>query len=442
MIDRRIVKKAWSIAWPLMVAESLDSILWIIDTFFVSLLGDVSVAAVGIGGYLGWLFFVGSTMMYMGALVLASQAIGAGEMRYASRVVGESMTANILIAIPIGIVGYVYAGDMLELLNARGGVLEEATGYFRVRALGLPIVYAYMVYDAAYRASGYTKPVLKATLVGVVVNIILDPILILGLGPAPAMGVTGAALASVIASLGNLVVLHLESGKLGFKVTPRRPGAWAFKSARIGFPSMVERIVFVLGNVVYVGSVASCGDRALAAHTIGVRIESLAFLPMFSLSTAAGTLVGQEVGKGDFSEARRIGWELGKASIFFGGLVGGLLIAGSQFAPSLFTDSRDVAWLAGIYLIIAGLTEPALGVEMTIAQVIRGAGNTTVPTIINLASLYILRVIPAYILPSYMPNNLCVLGAWLAMAIDVFGRGIMFSIIYKRYFTRLAKRLV
>ncbi len=442
MIDREIARRAWRIAWPLMVAESLDSILWIIDTFFVSLLGDTAVAAVGVGGYLGWLFFVGSTMMYMGALVLASQAIGAGRGGDAGRIIGESVTSNTVLAVPIGLIGYYAAEPMLILLNARGEVLAEAVDYFRVRALGLPVVYAYLVYDAAYRAAGLTRPVLVATGGGVIVNTILDPLLILGIGPFPAMGVAGASLASVIATMVNLAILHVNTTVLGFRVKPVKPSAWALKAARVGLPSMVERLAFVTGNVAYIGSVAGCGDKPLAAHTIGVRIESLAFLPMFSIATAAGSMVGQEVGGGRVLEARRVGWEIGKASLLFGGLTGAVLVLGSGFMPLLFTEDPEVARLSRIYLVIAGLTEPALGLEMTIAQTIRGAGNTIVPTIVNLASLYTLRVIPAYILPGYMPPGLCVLGAWSAMALDVVGRGVALSVIYRRYFTRLARRLV
>ncbi len=425
----------------MMIAESLDSILWIIDTLFVSMLGDIAVAAVGVGGYLGWLFFVGSTMMYMGALVLASQAIGAGERGKAGRVVGEALVSNTLLAVPLAIVGYVLAPSMLELLNA-GEALDEATSYFRVRSVGLPLVYAYMVLDAAFRATGVTRPVLKATAAAVMVNLVLDPVLILGLGPAPRMEVAGAAWASVVATVVGMILLYRYTRAIGVEIRPARPGEWALKAAKVGFPSMLERVVFVLGNVAYIGVVAGCGEESLAAHTIGVRVESLAFLPMFSIATAAGTMVGQEVGRGDVEEARRVGWEVAKASILFGGLLGIILLAASSIVPHAFTDNPRVAWLAGIYLVIAGLTEPALGVEMTIAQIIRGAGNTVVPTVVNLASLYLLRVLPATILPSLMPPGLCVLGAWLSMAIDVTGRGIALVIVYRRYFSRLAQKLV
>lgn len=440
-IDREIARRAWRIAWPLMIAESLDSILWIIDTLFVSMLGDLAVAAVGIGGYLGWLFFVGSTMMYMGALVLASQAIGAGERSMAGRVVGEALVANLLLAVPLALLGYLLAPWMLDVLNA-GEAHGEATRYFRVRAIGLPLVYAYMVLDAAFRATGVTRPVLKATAAAVAVNLALDPVLILGLGPAPRLGVSGAAWASVAATLVGMALLYRYTRDLGLAVRPARPGYWAVRAARVGLPSMLERIAFVLGNVAYIGIVADCGEEALAAHTIGVRIESLAFLPMFSLATAAGTLVGQEVGRGDIDSARRVGWEVAKASLAFGALLGLILVAASRVIPEAFTDNPRVASLASVYLAIAGLTEPALGVEMTIAQIIRGAGNTVVPTVINLGSLYLLRVVPATILPGLMPPGLCVVGAWLSMAVDVTGRGAVLVVVYRRYFSRLARKLV
>ncbi|MEB3861982.1 MAG: MATE family efflux transporter, partial [Desulfurococcales archaeon] len=347
----------------------------------------------------------------------------------------------VLIAVPLAVVGYVLAPSMLELLNA-GEALEEATSYFRVRSVGLPLVYAYMVLDAAFRATGVTRPVLKATAAAVIVNLALDPVLILGLGPAPRMEVAGAAWASVAATIVGMVLLYRYTRVIGLEVRPARPGEWAVRAARVGFPSMLERVAFVLGNVAYIGVVAGCGEESLAAHTIGVRIESLAFLPMFSLATAAGTLVGQEVGRGNVDAARRVGWEVAKASLLFGGLLGLILIVASRLVPHVFTDNPRVAWLAGVYLVIAGLTEPALGVEMTVAQIIRGAGNTVVPTIVNLASLYLLRVLPATVLPGLMPSGLCVVGAWLSMAVDVSGRGLVLVLVYRRLFHRLARRLV
>ena len=442
MIDKEIARRAWSIAWPLMLADSIDAILWITDTFFVSRLGDTSLAAVGLAGYLSWLFFIGSTMFLMGTLVLASQAYGARNYEAASRVTSESLVANTALASAVSVLGFYIVEDLLRLLGGSEGVVREGSQYFRVRVIGLPLLYASMVYDSAYRAVGLTRPVLYSTVAAALANAALDPLLIFGLGPFPELGVRGAALASVVASGIQLVLLTYFSSLLPFPVRPRIPRGWATRSAKIGLPSLLERLVFVGGNVVYVGSVAMCGEAPLAAHTIGVRVESLAFLPMFSIATAAGAMVGQEIGAGRLAEAKRIGWEVSKANALFGAVVGGSLVAFSPVIPGAFTGTEEVARLATLYLIIAGLTEPAFGFAVGLAQSIRGAGNTMAPTIINLGSLYALRLAPSYSLPSILPNSLCVLGPWISMGVDLASRALLFSFIYRRLFERLARKLV
>ena len=442
MIDREVARKAWSIAWPLMLADSIDAILWITDTFFVSRLGDISLAAVGLAGYLSWLFFIGSTMFLMGTLVLSSQAYGARDYESASRVASESLVANMVLAGALSVLGFYIVEDMLRLLGGSQKVVEEGSEYFKVRVMGLSLLYASTVYDSAYRAVGLTRPVLYSTATAALANAVLDPLLIFGIGPFPALGIRGAALASVVAAGISLVLLTYFSILLPFPVRPVVPRSWALRSAKIGLPSLLERLVFVGGNVIYVGSIAMCGETPLAAHTIGVRVESLAFLPMFSVATAAGAMVGQEVGAGRILEAKRIGWEVSKANALFGVAVGGLLIALSPVIPSAFTGTSEVRRLAMVYLIIAGLTEPAFGLAVGLAQSIRGAGNTIAPTIMNLGSLYALRLAPSYYLLSILPESLCALGPWMSMGLDLTARALLFSFIYKRFFERLSRKLV
>ena len=442
MIDRAILRRAWAIAWPLMIAESLDSILWITDTFFISRLGDAAVAAVGLAGSVSWFLGIGAFMLYMGAMVIASQAYGARRYDLVGRVAGEAMTLNAALAVPVALAGVAAGRWLMRILGGEELVIELGYDYLVYRLLGLPLLYAAFTLDAVYRAVGITKPVLQATAAATALNVLLDPVLIFGLGPAPRMGVAGAGLASSIAAGLNLSILYARQGVLPAGVKPLAPSALSLEAVKIGLPALVERAAFVGGNLAYIGSVARCGTDALAAHTIGVRIESLAFLPMFSIATAGGALVGQELGAGRMGEAKRVGWEVAKGNLLFGALVGAALIAMAPYATRAFTDTARVAWLAVVYLVIAGVTEPPLGMAMSMAQAIRNAGNTLVPTLINLASLYTLRVIPAYILPAYMPQGLCVLGAWLAMGIDVTGRGAILGLVYRRWFEILARRIV
>ncbi len=444
--DTSVWRRALEIALPLMLAESADSILWIVDTYFVSGLGDKALAAVGVGGYLGWLMFVGGSLFYMGALVLVAQYVGARDVNGARRATGEALTSNILLAVPLALAAYWFSPTLVSWLagpRVDVEVKSMAVSYFHYRLLGLPFTYAALVLDAAYRGVGRTRPVFTATVAFTLVNAVLDPLLIYGMLGLPAMGVAGAGLASSIASAVYLVGLYVQAPRwLGYTPTPLPPGVLAWRAATIGVPALVERLAFVGGNLVYLGSVARCGEDALAAHTIGVRIESLAFLPIFAIGESAATLAGQAVGAGSVGEARRSGWEVAKLDMLAGVIAGIVIALLAPHLPWAFTDNPRVARLARDYLLIAAATEPFFGAAISLTMAIRGAGNTTVPTVINLSSLYLLRVLPATVIPRMLPPGLCVYGAWSAMAIDMGGRAAISTTVYRRWFERLARRVV
>ena len=443
-IDYQLARRVAKIAWPIIVGGAIDSILWLTDTFFVSGLGDEAVAAVGAGGYGSWFFFVASSLFYTGVLVLVAQALGAGKSDVANKVVGESLSAAFLLGAGVAGIGMLSAQPLVEgIIGARGVVGELAIEYLVPRLYGLLAGFPAMVYSAALRASGETKPVMKATGIAAAVNASLDPILIYGGFGIPGLGVKGAGIASAFSMLVELIVLSAEISRvISPPPIPRLPGTWAYRALRLGVPAYLERLVIVSGNIAYLGSVARCGEEALAAHTIGIRIESFAFLPSDGVATAAASLVGQEVGKGDVVEAKRIGLEVAKIGVLFMATAGLALVVLAPIAPHLFTKSERTAWLAMIYLVLAGLSEPALGFIFVLASSIRASGDTVTPTLVNLTGLYVFRVIPAYILPGIMPRGLCVLGAWLAMDIDLAGRAIVFYIIYSRLFERKARRVV
>ena len=444
IIDRNVLVKAWSIAWPLIIAEAVDSILSITDTFFVSRLGDEAVAAVGLAGYASWVFFVFTQLFYMGSMIIAAQAYGARLYDKASRAIGESLTSAVLFTSISTAMVFLVAGDIVSLLagsEVSSKLIVDATNYLQVRVLGLPVLSAAMVLGAGFRAIGDTKPSMVATLVSAVANIILDPILIFGLLGFPPMGVLGAAIASFIATWFSMVAYILFIRRLPFSVKPLRPGKEAWAAFKLGLPAMIERLVFALGNMAYIGAIARCGKTPLAAHTIGIRIEAFAYLPAFAVSIATTSMVGQSVGKGDLDEAKKIGWELIKINTLFMTVMGVVLVVIAPYAPMVFTDNDETHRLAMIYLILAGISEPALGAAMSASSAIRGAGNTITPTIINVSSLYTLRVTLAYILTRLLPRSNCPIGAWIAMDVDLFVRSLVLAIIYRGKFHKLTRRV-
>ena len=435
----RVVARVMREAWPLVVAEATFSILNVTDMFFVSRLGAVALAGVGAGGYVKWLLTTVLAMFYVGAMVVVSQAYGAKRLDLASRILGETIVVSLLVSLPLGIAGVLAAPLLTGFVSSNEATAETATLYLAVLLAGLPFNALIMVMDAAYRAVGANMGVLWGSIVTVVMNAVLDPVLIFWAG----MGVAGAALASNIGNLaGAAYMLARGRESLGFPVALGLPGGQAYRVIRVGLPAMVERMLFAGGNYFYLGAVARCGTAALAAHTVGIRIESFAYMPSFALQTYASSEVGQLVGSEDYAGAEKRGWEIAKASAGFMVLAGLGLIASSPLAAIVFAPSWEIGKLVILYLVLAGLSEPALGLVMGISGAIRGAGETTVPTIINLAGLYLVRVAPSLALAGRFHGALCPLVTWLIMALDLYVRSIVFAYTYRRYFHKLAKKLV
>ena len=419
-------------AWPLMVAEATGSIASLVDLFFVSRLGLDAVAGVGAGGYASWLLGVPLAVFYVGVLVVASQALGAGMRSYAARVVGEGLSAAVLSSIPLAAAGYA-AAPLLSQWLASGAASSAAVLYLRARLLGLPAFAATLVLDAAHRAAASNRRILAASAASALANAALDPLLIYAAG----LGVAGAGLATSISWLASAAALAYPPPGIG-PLRPAAPGAAAARVAVVGAPAMAERLLFAGGNVVYLATVARCGTAALAAHTVGVRLESLAFLPGFALSTHASSVVGRLVGAGRLEEAREAGWRVAVGSAGFMALAGLLLLAASPLAALL---APGAGRLVVLYMVLAAASEPALGLVMALGGAVRGAGDTRTPTIINLAGLYLVRVVPSALLPG-LPGAYCPAARWLLMSLDLWARAAAFTYVYRTRFRRLARRLV
>ena len=428
-------------SWPLIIAESISSIAWLVDTFFVSLLGDVAVAGVGAGGYGSWLLGAFNTPFYVGVMVLASQAIGARAPDKASRVTGESLTAAALLSAAVAGIAYLIADDFMLLLTSDPVTAATASTYLKARVWGLPGLTAFLVLDAAYRAAKRNRDILYASLISAAANAVLDPILIFYVG----LGVAGAGIATAASFyVGAAILMIYPRKRLGFSPWPRVPRGHALCSLALGLPTFAERILMNSAHGFYIGAISRCGSEALAAQTIGVRIESIAFMPGFALNTYASSVVGQLVGAGRVEEAKEEGWRIAKVAFLMMALAGAALVAVSLYVPYLFGVSEEVAHLSMIYLLMAAASEPFLGLVFALTGGIRGAGNTLVPTAINAAGIYLFRVTPSVLVATLHPFSgvACPVAIWAAMDADVIARSLILALVYRRGLERLARRWV
>ncbi len=434
---RDVVAEVFRISTPIIVSEFGESVYSIADTFFVSKLGSISLAAVGVGSYMNFLFYSIIAMFSTGALVYVSQSMGACRRSDARYCIGDLIVYSIPVSISIAVLAYYIAPILALKVSSNTRVAVLASKYFRISMAGFPVMLTAWILDSSVRATGFTKYSMTAILSSIALNIALDPILIYGLLGAPKLGVAGAALATVASTA---VIIPLETyylSKLNLTPAVSRELRRFRKSIVIGAPASLERLVFSIGTVIYVSIISRCGAQALAAYKVGVSVESFIYMPGIAFMYAASTLVGQKIGAGRVGEAKRIGWIVARASIVVMSLLGVVAVVFSRYLVTPFSPSKQVLDLASKYLILAGSCEPGLALSLSIAGGVRGGGNTTVPLAINALGYYMVRILPALALAK--PYG--VVGVWIAMAIDDYVRGLTFTLVYWRFFEKLAKRV-
>uniref|UniRef100_A0A7C4D880 Multidrug-efflux transporter n=1 Tax=Staphylothermus marinus TaxID=2280 RepID=A0A7C4D880_STAMA len=437
--NKELVKKVFKLTFPMIITELAHSIYSLTDTFFVKGLGADALAGVGLASYLFWIFMVFITMFNSGLTIYVSQAYGAGENIKAKKSLSEVLLYGSLFSLFIGLIGYWIGFKILILLNGElNTVVYNAYDYFKWRVISLPIVFAVGSIDSTLIAIGWTIKSMKANVIGVLLNIILDPIMIYGYYGFPRMGVEGAALATIFSNIATGFINTYYLLKSGLKPEFVIETGILNRILNLGIPIAVERAVFSIGNNLYVAIIARCGSIALAAHNIGLRIESLIYMPGFAFSIAASVLVGQAIGNSDYVYAKKIGREVVKTSTLFMTILGIIIAIVSRYVVEPFSPNEDVRMLASTYLILAGLSETGLALSMSTSGVIRGSGNTRIPLLINVFSFYVIRLLVAFSLV----NSIGVIGAWIGMFIDLYVRGLIIYVVFEKYFYKLARRVI
>ncbi len=436
---RSLTREVLRIAWPMVISELGDSLYSITDTYFVSRIGTLALAAVGAGSYISWLFFVVVALFSTGILVFTAQSYGAKEIEKSRRALGESLLTGVTLSIIIVVIVRIISPYLIELIvGANRDLVNTTLLYFNTRILGLPFLIIAIMMDSVVRAVGATKYSMITVLSSAILNMVLDPIFIFGLFGIPALGVIGAALATVISIIYMIPLELFFLKKLSLLPILSLRYDYVLRILAIGAPAALERLIFSIGNNAYISFISRCGSTALAAHQVGIRIESFIYMPGFAFSVAAASLVGQRIGAGNIVEGKHIGLEAAKIATAIMTILGVIVALTAHLLVAPFAPNVEVASLARIYLILAGLSEPGLALAMTLSGAIRGGGNTLVPMILNAAGLYLFRVLPAM----FLTLSLGVIGAWIAMFLDVYLRGLLFTIIYTKYFDKIVSRVV
>jgi putative MATE family efflux protein len=423
------------LAIPMMLEMAMESIFAVVDIAFVSRLGTDAVAAVGITEALITVLYGIAIGLGMGITAMVSRRIGEKDPHGAAQVTGQSLWVGIALSIGIGVFGVMFARDLLVLMGASDGVIEQGTGFTTVLLGGsFSIIYLFLL-NAAFRGAGDATVALRSLWIANGINIVLDPCLIFGLGPFPEMGVTGAAVATTIGrGIGVVYQLwYLMNGR----------GRIAFAMQHLRFvPSLAWRLIVIsLGGIgqflvatsswiVIMRIVAIFGSPAIAAYTIALRMMEFVFLPAWGLGNAAATLVGQNLGAGQPDRAEETTWRAAKYNTLFMTFVGMFLLVFANGITGLFTVEPDVLRIGTSCLQILAIGFPAYAVGMVIVQAMNGAGDTETPATLNAICFWLLQIPLAYMLAT--KTSLLSNGAFIAITISETLLTILSVIIFRR----------
>ena len=425
-----ILKTLTKLAIPIMASSFLGTLYNITDMAWIGLLGSKAVAGVGVGGMFTWLSQGLAAMARMGGQVQVAQCIGRGERDRAHGFAQAAVQLATLMGMAYAVISLVFTRQMVAFFQLTDPEAQTAALSYTKIACGL-IVFSFLTLTMTglYTAQGDSKTPFLANLIGLVTNMILDPVLILGPGPFPKLGVVGAAIATVTAQaivmmmmILGVIIQKKENVLKGIRLTAKIPKEYLGGLCRIGIPTAIQGMAYCAISMVLTRMVSAYGAEAVATQRVGGQIESISWNTADGFAAALNAFIAQNYGAGKMDRVRK-GY---RASLWTVG-IWGLLISfvficfPKAIADIFFHEPKAVVTAVG-YLVIIGFSEAFMCVELTTVGALSGLGRTRLCSIISIAFTSA-RIPLAIILGGLIGLS----GIWWALSITSIIKGIIFT---------------
>ncbi len=428
-----ILEALKKLSLPIVVGQSMHMMYNIIDTLWVGRLGAEELAAISFSfPVIFTVFSLGAGFSISGS-ALVSQYRGARQRENANHAGGQVFVFATSIAMILGTVGFFNGESILHIMGAEPEVLPLAWSYFRIICAGIPLMFLYFVFEAVFRATGNTHTPMVIKIGTSLLNIILDPLLIFGIGPFPFLGIEGAAIATVVSrAIGAAIGLYLLfSGtreEIHIRPVHLIPDARMIRLVfAIGTPAALGLTAIALARAFMTGVVAGFGTYAVAAWGAGNRILTLLRMPAIGTSQATTILVGQHLGAGNVDRAEESAWKSAQVSFVLLMLAGSLVALNAPAVISIFNNHPEVVAVGTVFLRLGAFAYVALALQMVIGGALRGAGNTIEDTVLRVITQWVLQI-PLAI---YLSGVLGVNGIWWAILL-AFSTGALMSVLWFR----------
>jgi putative MATE family efflux protein len=390
------------LAVPMILEMAMESVFGVLDVYWVGKLGASAVAAVGVTEAILVLVFAVAIGLSMSTTAMVARRIGEKDPEGASATAVQAIGLGLLVALPTGLVGAVYARELLMLMGAPADVAADGVRYTAWILGGNVTILMLFLINAIFRGAGDASLAMRSLWLANAVNLVLDPVLIFGWGPFPAMGIEGAAIGTTVGR-GVGVLYQLRALARGPRISVSRRHLrlqWdvMWRLLRVSFGGILQFVIATASWLGLVRLMTPFGASALAGYTIAIRIIVFAILPSWGLCNAAATLVGQNLGAQKPERAERAVWLTGFYNMAFLGLVTVVFVFFAEGLVGFFTEDAGVRLLAAQCLRIISYGYVVYAWGMVMVQAFNGAGDTTTPTWINLCCYWMFQIPLAYVL--------------------------------------------
>lgn len=445
----QIRKSVMLLAWPAIMEMFLATLVQFVDTAMVGSLGPVAIAAVGVSNSPMWVLNGLFAALGVGSTALVARFIGGKDVESANKVAQQSLLMGISLAFLITVLTLLFAEVVPTLMGAEPDVIPVAGSYMRIISLTFVLAFSSFILTGVLRGAGDTKTPMRVNALANVINVIANFALIFPtrnmlldlpiLGelaitiPGAGLGIQGAAIGTALSrGIAGVIILYiLYTGRQGVRINFSVKPDFAIirKVLKIGLPATGERLIMSVGQMVFSMIVLGLGTAQYAAHHLAIVTESISYMPGFGFSMAATTLVGQSLGAGkpDLAESSGLTtWKIG--ALVMGGM-GVIFFVIPEYFIMIFNRDPEIVRYGAMCLRLVALAQLPFSSAMVITGALRGAGDTVWPLIIAAIGKWPVRLGIAWLLVYQLDMGL--MGAWIAMVVDLWVRGILTFLRFK-----------
>lgn len=426
LVSEPLARTIKRVAMPAVIANLLMTAFHNVDTFWIGrYLGADSLAAVTSAVFWIWLFISVGEMVSIGVDAVSARRHGERRPREAAQTVGDGLALALLIGTVVAALSPVMLSSLFAMMGTTDSVSAIGERYLGTYLLGMPLIFGFFAVDAAFRAFGDTRTPLYILAVTTLLGLVLDPVLILGVGSLPALGVRGAAMATLVPRGAGFVIGVVLLHRRGL-VRFARPRSNVLRAiVRVGTPAATTGVIFSAIYVALTRTTAQFGMPALAALGLGFRVESVVYVISVGFGAAVAAIVGQSVGAGDYDRAQRAGWSAVAIVSALGTAMALAIIAIPQAFASIFSTDPAVVQEAARYLRIAAFAQLFLGAEIVLESAMGGAGYTLPPMIAS-TTITALRIPLAL----WTAARWGTVGLWWTLALTAASRGVAMALLW------------